>query len=36
MGGLPLWKSPLSKASDRRGELVEEVADVTTQDETLF
>ncbi|KAJ5218405.1 uncharacterized protein N7498_000504 [Penicillium cinerascens] len=36
MGGLPLWRSPLSKSSDRRGQAVEGVADVTTQDETLF
>ncbi|KAL2829506.1 bacterial low temperature requirement A protein-domain-containing protein [Aspergillus cavernicola] len=41
MGALPLLKSPLltssqSKASDRQGEAVYEVADVTTQDETLF
>ncbi|CRL25099.1 unnamed protein product [Penicillium camemberti] len=36
MGGLPLWRSPLSKESDRRGQIVDEVADLTTQDETLF
>ncbi|CAI7615088.1 unnamed protein product [Penicillium pancosmium] len=36
MGGLPLLRSPLSKPSERLGETVEGVADVTTQDETLF
>ncbi|OGE50093.1 hypothetical protein PENARI_c018G07872 [Penicillium arizonense] len=36
MGGLPLWRSPLSQPNDRLGQTVEGVADVTTQDETLF